>query len=61
MKTRDIEKQLQSLGYYFLRNSSHKMYTNGITNIAVPHHVEINKFLAKKILKQAELGLRKVA
>lgn len=53
MKTRDIFKFLTEQGFWFLRNSSHVLFTDGTDVLSVPHHREINIFLAKKIMKQA--------
>lgn len=52
MKRRDLEKYLEQNGFHFLRDSGHCIYTNGSVNIAIPHHKDINIFLAKKIMKQ---------
>lgn len=60
MKTRDLERQLNDLGYYLIRNSSHKIFSNGIISIPMPHHTEINPFLAKKIIRQAEKCMRQL-
>jgi predicted RNA binding protein YcfA (HicA-like mRNA interferase family) len=65
MKRRDLEKFLEENGYYFLRNSGHALWTNGTINVSVPHHKEINMFLAKKIMRTVKENinyhLRKVA
>jgi len=57
MKTKDLIKMLEDKGYRFLRNSGHKLYTNGINTIAIPHHTEVNKFLANKIKRTIETGI----
>lgn len=57
MKTKDLVKMLEEAGYVFLRNSGHKLYTNGIHTIAVPHHTSINKFLANKIKRTISTGI----
>jgi len=51
MKRTELESFLKEHGYYFSRDSKHCLYTNGIITVAVPHHREVNKFLAKKIMK----------
>lgn len=53
MKKRDLERQLISHGYRLVRYSRHPVYENAEgKHIALPHGNEINKMLAKKILKQ---------
>jgi predicted RNA binding protein YcfA (HicA-like mRNA interferase family) len=57
MKRRDLEKLLAEHGYYFIRDAAHCIWGNGTMNIAIPHHKEINIFLAKKIIKQIKLNV----
>lgn len=57
MKTKDLIKLLEDKGYRFLRSSSHKLYSNGTHTIAIPHHTEVNKFLANKIKRTIETGV----
>ncbi len=49
-------KILKSSGFYVVRNGKHVTYSNGIKTITVPHKhgSEINKMLAKKLLKEME-------
>ena len=55
MKRRDLIKELESKGFYLLRNGAdHDIYTNGSIEMPVPRHKEINKWTAQGIIKQAE-------
>ena len=51
MKRKELEAFLESMGFYFCRDRKHCMYSNGTIAISIPHHKEINIFLAKKIMK----------
>ena len=54
MKRRELEKKLTQAGWYLLRHGgSHDIWTNGKDEEPVPRHVEINEYLARKILKKA--------
>lgn len=53
MKAKDLERILKDKGFYVTRQSKHIVWTNGKTTIAVPHQREINRILAKHIIKQA--------
>lgn len=54
MKKRDLEKQLELLGWQFLRHGgSHELWTNGTDTQAVPRHGEINEMTAKAIIRVA--------
>ncbi len=57
MKTKDIERVLAENGYCLVRNSKHKIYSNGTSTVAVPHTNEVNKMLSKHILKQIQLSV----
>lgn len=61
MKRHDLEQILSQSGYWFLRNGKHCLYTNGVNIVAVPMHKDINKFLAKKIIKSIQFQERKAA
>jgi len=54
MKRRDLERELQNLGWYFLRHGgNHDRWTNGKETEEIPRHREIAEMLAKKIIKTA--------
>ena len=56
MKRRDLVKLLEKNGFKEIRTRNHTTYfKEGIGNIEVPHHREINELTAKTILKQAGL------
>jgi mRNA interferase HicA len=53
-----MEKRLRNLGWNFERHGrKHDIWTNGMYEIAVPRHKEINEYTANTILKQARGGL----
>ena len=55
MKKRELEKTLESLGWYFLRHGGcHDRWTNGKETEEIPRHREIAELLAKKIIKTAK-------
>lgn len=51
MRVNDIEKILSKMGYQLVRNSKHKIWSNGTKSVPVPHSKEINRNTAKGILK----------
>ena len=54
MKRYELEKNLRTMGWRFLRcGRRHDVWTNGVREIAVPRHREINEYTAKAILKNA--------
>lgn len=53
MKFVDLVRILHESGFYHIRNSKHKIFSNGIRNIAVPQGKDVNKILTKHIIKQA--------
>ena len=60
MKTRDLKKELEKLGWRFKREgANHEIWTNGSIDEQIPRHREINENLAKKILRTAKSGRRK--
>jgi hypothetical protein len=52
MKKRDLERELQRLGFWRADGSKHDKWTNGIHTDTVPRHIEINEFTAKQILRR---------
>jgi len=57
MKRKDLEKKLQKLGWRLYRHGvKHDIWSNGMYEIAVPRHKEINEITAKTILKVAKGG-----
>ncbi|MBI5505724.1 MAG: type II toxin-antitoxin system HicA family toxin [Deltaproteobacteria bacterium] len=54
MKRRELERQLRSLGWRFLRHGAkHDVWSDGEREEAVPRHVEVNEKLAAAILRRA--------
>lgn len=53
MKLRDLMSILNKSGFVIIRAQKHYVMSNGTQNLTIPRHTEINKFLAKKIIKQA--------
>ena len=55
MRRRELERRLRKLGFCFLREGSkHAIWTNGVDEIAVPRHREINEYTAKAIIDLAK-------
>lgn len=55
VKLRELEKQLRRLGWRVSREGGkHTIWTNGVNEIAVPRHKEVNEYTARKILKLAK-------
>jgi mRNA interferase HicA len=57
MRRRDLEREMRSLGWRFLRRGGrHDIWTDGERQEAVPRHTEINEKLARAILRRARKG-----
>ena len=55
VKYRELVKQLEQLGYILVRHGgNHDVFLNGLTEISVPRHREIDEVTAKQILRKAE-------
>lgn len=54
MKRVELEKFLISQGYRMIRQNKHSTWSNGVMTVAVPHHREVNKYLAKQIVREVE-------
>ena len=55
VKLRELEKQLRRLGWRVSREGGkHTIWTDGVNEIAVPRHKEVNEYTARKILKLAK-------
>jgi mRNA interferase HicA len=55
VRRRDLEKELRSLGWRFLRHGGrHDVWTDGEQQEAIPRHSEINEKLARAILRRAQ-------
>lgn len=52
MKLKDLEVILKQKGFAVIRNSKHRIWSNGLLNVAVPHQREVNRILSKHILKE---------
>lgn len=55
MKLRDIDKLLERNGFILVRSTKHRVYAKGSIRVVVPMHKEVNKMIAKKIIKEIEL------
>jgi len=52
MKRKDLEKVLRNRGWELARHGSkHDIWTDGILEVAVPRHREINEYTAKALLQ----------
>jgi mRNA interferase HicA len=55
MKKRDIERRLQKAGWWLARHGgNHDIWTNGSMTTQVPRHPEVNEYLARSIVRDAE-------
>ena len=53
MKRRELERQLRSLGWKFVRHGGkHDVWSDGAREEPVPRHAEINEKLATAILSR---------
>lgn len=54
MKQKELIKYIESKGFYLKRNGhKHKVFTNGIKTIMIPHSRTISHGLIHTIIKQA--------
>lgn len=56
MKTRELMSLLNKAGFQIIRAKKHYVMSNGIITLTVPRHKDVNPFLAKKIVKQAQIA-----
>lgn len=56
MKNREIVRILESHNFRFVRSNRHMLYSNGLLTVAVPHHKQCSKGLARRIFQQAGLN-----
>lgn len=55
MKKKDLEKKLKQAGWWLDRHGgNHDIWTNGKVTNQIPRHAEVNEFLAKSIIHEAE-------
>lgn len=52
MKRNEFEKCLKRQGYTLIRSNAHHIWSNGTHSIAVPNHKEINRMIARRLLKE---------
>lgn len=52
MKTKEFERILKEMGYQIIRLGGHRIWGNGQRHIAVPNGREINKMVARRLLKE---------
>lgn len=53
MKRRELIKLFEKNGWTLARHGgSHDIYSNGIYNIPVPRHPDINEMLAKSLIRK---------
>lgn len=54
MKQKELIKYIESKGFYLKRNGhKHKVFTNGIKTIMVPHSRTVSPGVIHSIMKQA--------
>lgn len=52
MKLNDFERLLSNFGFCLVRNSKHSIWSNGITQVAIPKGKVINRMVARRVLKE---------
>lgn len=52
MKSSDFERILSSMNFILARCGAHRVWSNGHKQVAVPHGKEINRMVAKRLLKE---------
>lgn len=52
MKSSEFERILKQCGYILARVASHRVWSNGQKQVAVPHGKEINRMVARRLLKE---------
>jgi hypothetical protein len=52
MKSTELEKILKLMGYSLVRLNKHRVWSNGKHSAPVPHDKEINRMVARRILKE---------
>lgn len=52
MRTRDFERILEEMGYWLARSNGHNVWSNGTNRVAVPHGKNINRMVARRLLKE---------
>jgi predicted RNA binding protein YcfA (HicA-like mRNA interferase family) len=56
MKLKELMHLLNKAGYKVIRAQKHWVLFNGTNTITVPRHTEVNRHLARKILKSANIA-----
>lgn len=54
MKTRDFERFLSQEGYVLISNGSHKKWVKNAHSVMVVHAREMNKMVARRLMKEIE-------
>lgn len=55
MKKRDFLRELSKLGWFKVRDKGpHEIWGNGTYTMPIPRHVELHKFLALRLLREAD-------
>lgn len=56
MKTKELMSLLNKAGFSVVSANKHYKLNNGIVTVCVPRHKMVNRYLAKDILKQANIA-----
>lgn len=54
MKYVELHRTLSNLGWVITRSTKHIIYSKGVKTLAVPNKKEIQIFLAKRLIKEAQ-------
>ena len=57
MKHKELARILTGLGFRLVRANKHEVWSNGVLTVCLPRHKEINRNLAKKILRDVGVNV----
>lgn len=60
MKNRELIKILEQNGFQFKRSNGHMIYSNGTKTIALPHHTQHSRGLARRLLQQMGIDKQQI-
>ena len=52
MKTVEFERILVDFGFSLVSSGKHRKWSNGVNTVMIPHAREINRMIAKRILRE---------
>lgn len=52
MKLVELERILAEMGFSLIRLSKHRIWGNGPKRVALPHDKQVNRMMARRVLKE---------